>query len=204
MAYFYDEYESISDACTAFDTQVKTDSDSVDTTEEKDYYSLTALATRQAFGTLEYTNTPTQPWVFLKEIASGGDVQTVDVIFPFHPIVVYANATILKFMLDPLFINQEAGYWPYQFSIHDLGTFPNATGHNNLLVPVEQQPLEECGNMMIMALAYAQRTGDNAYLAEHYDLLYQWNNYLVNDSLYPGSQLSTDDFLGDLVYVFSN
>lgn len=47
-----------------------------------------------------------------------------------------------------------------------------------------------------MALAYAQRTGDNAYLAEHYSILRQWNEYLVNDSLIPADQLSTDDFLG--------
>ncbi len=46
--------------------------------------------------------------------------------------------------------------------------------------------------MMIMTLAYAQRKNDNAYLAQHYDILKQWNNYLVNDSLIPASQISTD------------
>lgn len=124
-------------------------------------------------------------------------MQTVDVIFPFHPIAIYANATILRYMLDPLFINQEAGHWPYAFSIHDLGSgFPNATGHDN--GDAEQQPLEECGNMIIMALAYAQRTNDDAYLAQHYDILKQWSNYLVNDSLIPMNQISTDDFAGSL------
>jgi hypothetical protein len=67
-------------------------------------------------------------------------------------------------MLEPLFINQESGNWPYAFSIHDLGnSFPNATGHNdgqgkmnrpskerdtNLLAD-EMQPLEECGDMLV-------------------------------------------------------
>ena len=155
---------------------------------------------RQAFGALEYTNSPETPWVFLKEISSDGNIQTVDVTFPFHPIAIYTNATILRYILDPLFINQEAGHWPYEFSIHDLGSaFPNATGHDD--GNDEMQPLEECGDMLIMTLAYAQRTNDNAYLAQHYDILKQWNNYLVNDSLIPANQISTDDFAGSLAYV---
>lgn len=58
--------------------------------------------------------------------------------------------------------------------------------------------MEECGNMIIMALAYAQRTGDTGYLTQHYDLLNQYTGYLVNDSLYPDNQISTDDFAGSL------
>jgi len=46
-------------------------------------------------------------------------------------------------MLDPLFINQEAGYWPYMFSIHDLGSsFPNATGHNDGNGMIESHSLD--------------------------------------------------------------
>jgi hypothetical protein len=51
------------------------------------------------------------------------------VIFPFHPIAIYTNASLLKYLLDPLFINQEAGNWPNKYAIHDIGAaFPNATG----------------------------------------------------------------------------
>ena len=57
-------------------------------------------------------------------------------------------------MLDPLFINQEAGYWPYKFAIHDLGAFPNATGYNNKEVGVEQQPLEESGESLNPEVVY--------------------------------------------------
>ena len=194
VEYFYNDYETGSGIATSFDQQVSSDSIAAG---GQDYASITSLAVRQAFGALEFTNTPETPYVFLKEISSSGNVQTVDLIFPFHPIAIYANATILKYMLDPLFINQEAGYWPYQFSIHDLGSaFPNATGHND--GNAEQQPLEECGNMLIMTLAYAQRANDDAYLAQHYDILKQWNDYLVNDSLIPANQISTDDFAGSL------
>ena len=44
----------------------------------QDYLSLTSLAARQAFGAIEYTNTPTDPWLFMKEISSDGNVNTVD------------------------------------------------------------------------------------------------------------------------------
>jgi hypothetical protein len=75
----------------------------------QNYASLTSLAARQAFGSLEFVNTPTEPLVFMKEISSDGNVNTVDVIFPFHPLAIYSNPDILKWLLDPLFINQEAG-----------------------------------------------------------------------------------------------
>jgi len=44
----------------------------------QDYLSLTSLAARQAFGAIEYTNTPTEPLLFMKEISSDGNVNTVD------------------------------------------------------------------------------------------------------------------------------
>ena len=81
--------------------------------------------------------------------------------------------------------------------MHDLGSsYPNATGHpagND-----EAQPLEECGNMLIMTLAYAQRTNDHAYLSTHYKILKQWTGYLIAEALIPADQISTDDFAGSL------
>jgi Domain of unknown function (DUF4965)/Domain of unknown function (DUF1793) len=59
-------------------------------------------------------------------------------------------------------------------------------------------PLEECGNMIITTLAYAQRTQDTGYLSQHYSILKQWTGYLVKEALIPANQLSTDDFQGQL------
>jgi len=59
-------------------------------------------------------------------------------------------------------------------------------------------PLEECGNMVLMTLAYAQRAGDNAYLTQHYDILDAWTQYLIIEALIPADQISTDDFAGSL------
>jgi hypothetical protein len=52
------------------------------------------------------------------------------------------------------------------------------------------------GNMIIMTLAYAQRTNDIAYLTMHYKILNQWAQYLIEEALYPAYQMSTDDFAG--------
>ena len=136
-------------------------------------------------------------YLFLKEISSDGNIQTVDVIFPAHPIFSYTNPTLLKLLLDPLFENQESGQYPNMYSMHDLGShYPNATGHPD--GKDEMQPLEECGNMLIMTLAYSQKANDVNYLSQHYNILKQWTGYLVAEALIPANQISTDDFAGSL------
>ena len=163
----------------------------------QDYLTITSLALRQAFAGTQLAGTEAKPYLFLKEISSDGNAQTVDVIFPTHPVILYTNPALLKLLLDPLFENQEGGHYPNTYSMHDLGSsYPNATGHPD--GKDEMMPLEECGNMLIMTLAYAQRANDVDYLSQHYNLLKQWTGYLVNDSLYPANQISTDDFAGSL------
>lgn len=165
-----------------------------------DFVTIASLTARQAFGGTQLCGTIAAPYLFLKEISSDGNVQTVDVCFPFHPILIYTNPTLLKYLLDPLFINQEAGQYPNKYSMHDLGSsYPNATGH--VAGNDEKQPLEECGNMLIMTLAYAQRANDTAYLSQHYPILDQWTQYLIEEALIPADQISTDDFAGALAYV---
>jgi hypothetical protein len=81
--------------------------------------------------------------------------------------------------------------------MHDVGSsYPNATGHP--LGNDEAQPLEECGNMLIMTLAYAQAQNDIPYLSQNYNILKQWTQYLVAEALIPADQISTDDFAGSL------
>jgi hypothetical protein len=66
----------------------------------------------------------------MKEISSNGNTQTVDVVFPLHPVLLYFNPGLLKLLLDPLFENQESGHYPNKYAMHDLGAhYPNATGH---------------------------------------------------------------------------
>jgi hypothetical protein len=162
-----------------------------------DLMTITTLTVRQAFAATQLVGTPSKPWLVMKEISSNGNTQTVDVVFPMHPILLYTNPTLLKLMLDPLFEQQEDGLWPHKFAIHDLGShYPNFTGHAD--GQSEEMPVEECGNMIIMAAAYAKYSKDYGYLKKHYPLLKQWAQFLIEDSLIPDNQLSTDDFAGKL------
>ncbi|TAQ88111.1 hypothetical protein B7494_g3561 [Chlorociboria aeruginascens] len=188
------DWSTALDVATQFDNKVGNDSQAAG---DDNYLTITSLSARQAFGALQLTGTEEKPYIFVKEISSDGNIQTVDVIFPFIPILLYTNASLVKFLLDPLFENQEAGNYPNKYSMHDLGaSYPNATGHP--LGNDEEMPLEECGNMLIMTLAYAKRTNNISYLTQHYTILNQWTQYLIESALIPADQLSTDDFAGHL------
>ena len=107
-----------------------------DISEAESYYSIVALSTRQVMGAYVLAVPPTgignasEPLMFQKEISSSGNVNTVDVMFPAIPFFLYANPELLKYILEPLFQNQEGSFYPNAYSMHDLGThFPNATGH---------------------------------------------------------------------------
>ncbi|KAJ5555058.1 hypothetical protein N7535_007503 [Penicillium sp. DV-2018c] len=194
LTFFHHDYSDSNDLASAFDSKVADDSIA---TAGQDYLTITSLSVRQAFGATQLTGTPDKMYLFLKEISSDGNMNTVDVVFPAYPIFLYSNPEFLKLVMNPLFENQEAGKYPNDYSMHDLGSsYPNATGHSD--GSDEKMPLEECGNMLIMTLAYAQKSGNTQYLRDHYDLLKQWTSYLVEDSLYPANQISTDDFAGSL------
>ena len=187
---FHTGHDEILDITSAFDSKVARDSNN---TAGPDYTILTTLAARQVMGATQLVGTQSKHYLFLKEISSNGNTQTIDVIYPAAPFFYYANPDLLKLLLDPHFENQEAGRYPNNWAIHDLGThYPNATGHE--AGDDEHMPVEECGNNIIMVLKYAQTANDTAYLTAHYPLLKQWVEYLVQDALYPSLQLSTDDF----------
>ena len=179
-----------------------------DVQEAEAYYAIVALSARQVMGAYILAVPPTgacvnngantsEPLMFQKEISSDGNVNTVDVMYPAMPFFLYANPELLKYNLEPLFQNQEGQFYPNGYSMHDLGSFyPNATGHvegND-----EYMPVEESGNMIIMAYAYYKFSGNAAYLQQHYKQLTSFAQYLIEYSLIPGIQVSTDDFAGKL------
>ena len=114
------------------------------------------------------------------------------------PFFLYSNPELLRYNLEPLYQNEEAGFYPNAYSMHDLGSnFPNATGHvegND-----EYMPVEESGNMIIMSYGYYAYSSNSAWLTKHYAQLQKWASYLIQFSLIPGNQLSTDDFAGRLI-----
>jgi hypothetical protein len=116
------------------------------------YVDIVALSARQAMGATSFSGTPENPLLFLKEISSNGNSQTVDVIFPAFPFFMYTQPKWLAYLLEPLLEHQLSGQYPNKYSMHDLGThFPNLTGHAD--GRDEYMPIEECGDMLIMGLA---------------------------------------------------
>lgn len=87
-------------------------------------------------------------------------------IFPTWPGLLYLNPALGKYLLEGLFRYQATGQYPNKFSVHDIGaSYPKAIGHND--GKDEAMPVEECGNMLIMALSYSKKTGDNSLLTEY-------------------------------------
>ncbi|KAJ7684052.1 hypothetical protein B0H17DRAFT_941147 [Mycena rosella] len=214
-SYFWNQFSDVTDAITSFlqeygdtlsrnskfDAQVQSDASAI----SADYAAIVALSIRQTLGATEITISKNDDgsWntsdvlVFMKEISSDGNVNTVDVIFPAYPLLLYVNPLLAKYLLAGLFEYQATGQYPNKFSVHDLGAdYPKAIGHN--AGDDEAMPVEESGNMLIMALSYAQKSGDNSQLMTYASLLDQWTQFLISDSLIPESQISTDDFAGKL------
>lgn len=116
------------------------------------YVDIVALSARQVMGATSFSGTAENPLLFLKEISSNGNCQTVDVIFPAFPFFLYTQPRWLAYLLEPLLEHQLSGQYPNKYSMHDLGAhFPNLTGHAD--GRDEYMPVEECGDMLIMGLA---------------------------------------------------
>ena len=107
VVFFYNDYGYASHSCNRLDMRIAEDSKNAAGLE---YLTITSLAVRQTFGALAFTNTQQQPLVFLKEISSNSDIQTVDVIFPAFPIMLYLNPDLIKWTLDPLLENGRYHY----------------------------------------------------------------------------------------------
>jgi Glutaminase A six helical-hairpin domain/Domain of unknown function (DUF5127)/Domain of unknown function (DUF4964) len=162
------------------------------------YAALCALALRQAYGGTELVVRDGQPWAFLKEISSDGNVSTVDVLYPAMPVFAYLDPQYLGLLLAPLLDYAENGGWPKTFAEHDLGSsYPNANGHND--GNEEDMPVEESANMLIMAAAQLAHAG-SGFASAHYRILKQWADYLVDNALDPGYQNQTDDFTGFIAH----
>ena len=149
----------------------------------------------------------------LKEISSDGNCQTVDVIYPHFPVHYYLNPKIIKYLLEPLLDNQEKGFFPHKYCMHDLGSsYPRCVGHPN--GKEEAMEVEESANIVIMMSAYVRATNDTQFAKKHYKIAKQWTQFLVDLGLITGfhsflnykklnflyslkgQQLTTDDFLG--------
>lgn len=72
--------------------------------------------------TLPQSNLKADPYVFLKEISTDGNVNTIDVIYPTVTALTVLAPEWIKYLLAPVVDYLAAGRWPEPYVIHDMGT----------------------------------------------------------------------------------
>jgi Domain of unknown function (DUF1793). len=137
-----------------------------------------------------------------KECFSNGCAATVDVSYPSIPLFLLYNPELVKGMMRPVFKYAAGDVWCFDFAPHDAGQYPLLNGqvYSNGIDPKHQMPIEECGNMLVMATAVCIAERDSSFAIENMELLKKWADYLVANGVDPDNQLCTDDFAGHLAH----
>ena len=194
---FFDDYDAAASEAESLDSEIQDTATSIAGTN---YADILTLSLRQIFGGIDVTVpldslSTDSTYAFIKEISSDGNVNTVDVIFPALPFFYVHAPEYIRLLLEPVTEYLNSGRWTQPFAIHDIGTnYPNATGHDD--GEEEDMPVEESGNLLILAYAYQKVTGNTDWAAKYSKLFSGYADYLLANGLYPVNQFSTNDGLG--------
>ncbi len=195
------DYDSIKKRCESFDEHIMADLRHVG---GEDYAHLAALSFRQCIAAHKLVvDMDGTPLLFSKENFSNGCIGTVDVTYPSSPFFLLFNPCLLQAQLRPILDYAKSSRWRFPFAPHDLGIYPHANGQvygGGEESDVNQMPVEECGNMLLMVAAFCIAQKDISFARAYWDLLTTWVDYLVEKGLDPENQLCTDDFAGHLAH----
>ncbi|KAL7658020.1 hypothetical protein ACMYSQ_004161 [Aspergillus niger] len=199
VSYFLDDYTAALQESRILDAEMAKQAKAA---AGQKYADIVTLSARQAYGGIEVTIPndtldTTDVLAFIKELSSNGNLNTVDVIMPAFPIYYILDPDYIRLLLEPMMRYLAAGRWQKPYVIHDMGKhYPNAIGHDNQ--KAEPMPIEECGNLMVLILAYVRATGDTEWAAQYTDLLRGYADYLVDNGVDITKQLSSNDAAGAL------
>lgn len=169
-----------------------------------DYAAIATLAYGQAMAAHKLVEAEDgTPFFMPKENFSNGSISTVDVIYPSAPEFLLLNPKLVEAQLEPVLRYAAGPRWHFPFAPHDLGVYPLANGQQyggGESSEVDQMPVEETGNMLILADAIAHAEGNAEFARRWWPLLTRWAAYLQAKGFDPENQLSTDDFAGHLAH----
>lgn len=166
-----------------------------------EYAAIATLAFRQAIGAHKLVeDADGAPFFMPKENFSDGDISTVDVLYPSAPMFLLLNPKLVEAQMEPVMRYASTSHWKFPFAPHDLGVYPLANGAIAEGSEGEQMPVEESGNLILMAAAIAHAEHDAGFASRYWPLLTKWAEYLLAGGLDPEDQLCTDDFTGHLAH----
>ncbi|KAI2789256.1 hypothetical protein POX_e07286 [Penicillium oxalicum] len=199
LSFFFDDFEDSERESWHLDQELSTLSTA---TAGPKYADIVALSLRQVWGGIDLTipdmsKDPDSVMAFIKELSSDGNVNTVDVIMPAFPIFWVMDPNWIRLLLEPVMLYLESGRWRLPYAIHDIGThYPRAVGHDDQ--EAEPMPIEECGNLLILALAYVRATADHNWSDRYMPVFQKYADYLVENGVNITEQLSSNDAAGPL------
>ncbi len=202
------DYSEVLEKCTAFDDRLFLDATRAG--GEK-YAEILELSFRQTCAAHKLVLDENGDILYIsKECHSNGCAATVDVSYPSIPMFLFYNPELVFGMMRPIYkFARMADKWEYDFAPHDAGRYPFVNGqvyglrdteNGKKLLHKFQMPVEECGNMLVMAAAAALASGDTKMAKDNLDLLKAWVKYLFENGRDPENQLCTDDFAGHLAH----
>lgn len=200
IALAYREYDGLMGRCRQFGERLTREAEAAGGGE---YAELLALALRQVLAAHKLVVDKNGELLYIsKECFSNGCAATVDVSYPSVPLFLLYNPELVKGMMRPIFRYAAGGVWPYDFAPHDCGTYPLLNGqvYSGGTDRAYQMPVEECGNMLLMAAAVTAVEKDATFAARNRPLLDRWADYLLRNGSDPENQLCTDDFAGHLAH----
>jgi len=195
------EYSQLEKRGSAFDAELVAD---LTNAGGEHYAALATLAYRQTLAAHKLVaDINGDAMLFAKENFSNGCIATVDVLYPSAPFFLFFQPKLLEAQLLPVLEYSALPRWRFPFAPHDLGQYPLANGQvygGGEETEDDQMPVEESGNLLILADAIAQAEG-NAHLAERFwPQLTKWAEFLKEKGLDPENQLTTDDFAGHVAH----
>ena len=166
------------------------------------YAEMLELAYRQSIAAHKVAVTNDGEILFVsKECFSNGCAATVDVSYPSIPLYLLYNPELVCGMMRPIYKFTRSDKWIFDFAPHDVGQYPLLNGQVYNGTNIEgQMPVEECGNMLVMAANVCIASGSTKFAEENLDLLETWVKYLELHGDDPENQLCTDDFAGHLAH----